>query len=244
MDLISFAGVKSWERAAFYAFGKQYGVMGVLSKPILFDMLKHDLFKAGKLTHEQYVSFLDEENRHDILTVCALETMTSEQLQKFKLFYRYPIMPDNHERIGKFLRYLNGLSAFWRWIIEDTRDNGPQVLVLNYIMRMETEFVFESSENPWRPKFSMPKKNGYLEEKLATAYVEPFVNGDGEIYRRIRTCSDPDCEKLFIYNRPKQNFCNDECRYHFHNVVKTRNGYLAEHQRRGRKDNPATYLRK
>jgi hypothetical protein len=244
MDLlIDFANVGKWDRKAFFAIGEKFGWKVILSKPMLFDMLKRYLFDRGKITHEHYMAFLDEKNRPQELSscaVCALENPTLENLK----FYNDPVMPGD-ELFEKFLGYMNGLSLFWRWIVKDTAKNGPANLVLNYIMRIESiEVSFQEGENPWKPKLSALTGLGYLEVKLAADYLEPFTHGNGEIYKRIRICNDPDCGKLFVFNRPKQNFCNDECRYHFHNVVKIRNGYLAEHQRRGRQDNPATYVRK
>jgi hypothetical protein len=226
---------------------------------MVLDMLKHYLHKEGKYDHEQYLEFLDRDSFRNIralwekgprtldvsLDVCAQESVTREQLDKSPfIFHGYLIMPDDHRPLEMFFEYLNGLSSFWRWLVEDTQKHGPHIITLNYFLE-DVELSFQETESVWAPQLAPPeKKTTYIELKLGAAYLAPFFHGDGEAYKRIRTCSDPDCGRLFIYNRPKQTFCNNDCRFHFHNVVKTRNGYMAEHQRRGRKENPAIYVRK
>jgi hypothetical protein len=244
--LLDFVNIRKWNRKAFFGFGKKHGFDVISSSPMVLDMLKHYLYKEGKYDHEQFLDFLDEDNRRIYpKCVCAQESVTREQLNKNPInYHRDIVMPDDRRALWLFFMYLDGLSSFWRWLVEDTQKHGPHIITLNYFLE-DVELSFQETESVWAPQLAPPeKKTTYIELKLGAAYLAPFFHGDGEAYKRIRTCSDPDCGRLFIYNRPKQTFCNNDCRFHFHNVVKTRNGYMAEHQRRGRKENPAIYVRK
>lgn len=236
--LIDYVNVGQWDRAAFYRFGEQLGKPWVRSWPdIAMEMILRYPARVRRLIPDLYILERRGATRQEHC-VWAVESVDDNLMQSTDGIADVKV-PDED-----FLAYLGELSTLWRWVVTRTAADGPTARVLDYMLT-ELRFKFQDTQDPWRPTLTTPMPAPWsIEQRIMAEYLAPFVANEGELFKRVRTCNDPHCGKLFIYNRPKQTFCNNDCRYHFHNVTKIQSGYLAEHQRSGRKNNPATYLRK
>jgi len=139
---------------------------------------------------------------------------------------------------------LISLQMKWREILTATRANGPDVNFLNEISR-KVKYHLISTGDPFVPRVG-PFEVDYntIEEVLEFAYLDVFIFAAGKFFIRLRECNYPECRNIFIYRRSKQKFCNDDCRNRYHNAIKIKSGYMAEHQAKGRREKPDVYLKK
>lgn len=142
-----------------------------------------------------------------------------------------------------FFDALTDLQAHWRAILKHTREQGPDVAFLNEIA-MRAEWQLIETANPLSPRVGpFHFRAGTLDEWLEFRYLDAITER-GADFLRLRACNNPACEKMFLGNRPKQKFCENSCRHHYHNKIKIESGYLAEHQKKGRGEKPEIYLLK
>lgn len=236
--LLDFANIRQWDRATLCSLGEKISKSWISSwANIPMEMILRYPARTRRLIPN--LEILERRGaRPEQTCVWVVESVDDKLMQSIKGAWDVQ-MPDD-----EFLAYLDELSTLWRWVIKHTADSGPIVRVLDYMVT-KLRFGFEDAQNPWAPRLTAPMPVPWtIEQRLMAEYLAPFISENGEVFKRVRACADPDCGRLFVYNRPKQTFCNDDCRYHFHNVVKIRSGYMADYQRKGRKENPATYLLK
>jgi hypothetical protein len=128
------------------------------------------------------------------------------------------VFPGDKEYEGLF-DYLGTLQTEWNKRIKQTVKSGPETKFLNEIAN-RVKFVFESSQNPWDVKLSnFWNEQGTFESYIEFDYLKEFLAGQGEKFKRLRTCRE--CKNWFLYNRPKQISCSDKCRFAFGNRKKT-----------------------
>ena len=143
-----------------------------------------------------------------------------------------------------FYKYLETGQAEWTDRLQSTIEKGPDRMWLTQTLMKDERILYQETDDPWRLKIGiwtmgMP----LIEHRLILSYKEPFIDGTGEQYRKIRQCRKPDCKKWFVYNRPKQKFCSNKCRLDFHNAIYKKDGSAAAHQRKGRAEKPDIYLK-
>jgi len=83
-----------------------------------------------------------------------------------------------------------------------------------------------------------------IEAWLERDFFNTIAFGGGDIFKRFRSCKNPQCGKWFLYNRPKQESCSDDCRRNYHNRKNIDSGYIRDFIRRKREEDPSTYMPK
>jgi len=176
------------------------------------------------------------------------------------------VLPEDEEKYQEMFNYLEALQQEdWKQMVEQTIESGPDIDFLNESMKLadielvkrgSTDFICidglygaveetysKNTYDPWKVDFLYARsaKSIAFENFLEFSYLYPFLEGRGEQFRRLKTCKNPDCGKWFVYNRPKQTFCCNDCRHRYNNHIKIKSGYLAEHQRKGRAEKPSIY---
>ncbi len=147
------------------------------------------------------------------------------------------------ERYQELFDYLTTLQSEWGKAINFTVEHGPNFDFLNYTMSL-VDIRLAQGANPWDAMFEHDRGQiTPFEQFLEFDFLQPFLVGQGKQYKKLRVCKNPDCGKWFIYNRPKQLYCNETCRHNYHNHIKIESGYMAEYQRKGREEKPLIYIR-
>ncbi len=159
--------------------------------------------------------------------------------------YDYPTpSPDAYDLSEeKCLAHLATLQKKWRDILKATASQGPDAIYLNSIIE-RAKFFLTITEDHFSPDISPYNDETVFDGRIEEEYMMVFISGKGGDFSKLRVCDNPGCGKMFLFNRPKQRFCENDCRHQYHNKDKIESGYLAKHQAKGRAEKPEIYLLK
>ena len=103
-------------------------------------------------------------------------------------------------------------------------------------------FAIAPGVNPWAAEIKYKATFEFtIESSLEADYLKTFIDGRCENFKRLRNCRKKDCQKWFIYTRPKQVFCSDNCRLSFHNTRYIKSGKAAAYMKKARVEKPDIY---
>jgi hypothetical protein len=202
--LLDFVNVKKWDTEALLDFFAGHSVINWLNRARK-SLESQPVTKFVTSSLPYYIFWL-EENEH------ALEMAAATDLA---------ILPGD-PRYEVFFDYILSLRAQWIDRIKKTITDGPDIPFLNSIAR-HTRVIFFEGPTPWAPAIGNYLDDlSTFEAYLEADYLEIFLGGQGDLFKRLRICRDPACSKWFIYHRPKQISCSDKCRLAFHALEKAK----------------------
>ena len=141
------------------------------------------------------------------------------------------------------INILESLQHDWRKILLNTITYGPDIDFLNKISD-KVKYIILKTDHIYLPKIGQFKYfDRNFNDILEFSYLDIFIVGSGVFFKKLSECNNNECKQFYIKNRPKQKFCSDNCRHNFHNRIKIDSGYMAEHQRKGRREKPDIYMK-
>lgn len=140
-----------------------------------------------------------------------------------------------------FFLALENLQAEWRKRLLQTQERGPNIEFLRQASAGVQWGVIET-ENPFAPRVGpFNFQPGPLDEFLEIRFLDAALT-QGDDFKRLRTCNNPECLRVFLYNRSKQKFCEDACRRSYNNRKMVETGYLKRHQQMKRAEGDERYM--
>jgi hypothetical protein len=223
--LLDFVNEKEWSKQIFrdlqikhHLISSEYGDIHGYEETAYLRKFDGKRFFVCEKTHPMYLDFLSTFNNDD--NIIEQKTLLEED----------------------FFRTLVELQASWRDFLEITSRIGHNLEFLNEIAK-EVTWQLVGTTGSFSPKIgAMYFTSQTMEDFLEFNYLYA-VTGFGDFVKRLRFCNNSICDKMFVYNRPKQIFCEEACRHAHNNREKIETGYLAAHQAKGRRENPVVYKR-
>lgn len=229
--LLDFVNVKTWSKAAIFFLVDKYDLITTRFGKINGYELTAHLRKFGNKAIVR-----DRESENDPPVFAYL--MPEKDYIDFLSSFSENLLPEKD-----FFEALIELQIYWRDILGRIPTHGHDVKVLNEIAA-RSEWQVVESKNPFAPMVgNYFLKPGGVDGWLESCYLQASTK-QGDRFKRLRICENPACGKMFLFNRPKQKFCETACRHEYHNKQKIESGYLARHQAKGRSEKPEIYLLK
>lgn len=150
---------------------------------------------------------------------CNLSNVEQTRLEQSVNEYRAFLDECINERrlnvafVNAKLQYLRGETATYisRLSTGDIGEFDPDT-------NSERSFYFTEGEDTWKPGVYFSRLGGGTVESFVDAeIVQTLLVEKGELFSKVKKCKYNGCKKYFLYNRPKQVFCSNNCRMTYHN---------------------------